>query len=209
MTQEHQDYLKIARENYGWAGFALACITMIFKAVRQPALVVLKFAVSPFTVPASIKSIADDIRFMKETSTKGFHDARKRFTILEAHIETMDSDSGYRRWKCNEEGECVFATPQLAKLFRLSIADMLGFGWTRVIHPDDQQKVLEHFRHSMLDPAVPYMVRYRLLFGDESLTVVARGRMIKDDETHQTIYSIGTVDPLYESTPSTTELKAA
>ncbi len=40
-------------------------------------------------------------------------------------------------------GDCVYANPRLQTISGLTLEESLGYGWTKVIHPDDQAAVLE------------------------------------------------------------------
>jgi diguanylate cyclase (GGDEF)-like protein/PAS domain S-box-containing protein len=40
-------------------------------------------------------------------------------------------------------GDCVYANPRLQSISGLTLEESLGYGWSKVIHPDDQAAVLE------------------------------------------------------------------
>jgi diguanylate cyclase (GGDEF)-like protein/PAS domain S-box-containing protein/putative nucleotidyltransferase with HDIG domain len=41
------------------------------------------------------------------------------------------------------EGKCTYANPRLLEIAGLTLEESLGYGWVKVIHPDDRQAILE------------------------------------------------------------------
>ncbi|MGC4252778.1 MAG: PAS domain-containing protein [Sphingobium sp.] len=72
-----------------------------------------------------------------------------------------------------------------------------GAGWVDIVHPDDKERAVERWRHS-LKTGEPYEIEYRLRYsGGGYRWTLGRARPIRDD-SGQTIRWIGTCTDIHE-----------
>jgi PAS domain S-box-containing protein len=64
-------------------------------------------------------------------------------------------------WTAQPDGLLDFVTKKTAEEFGRSAGDLLGSGWTQVVHTDDVERVAERWRRS-LETGEPYDVEFRL-----------------------------------------------
>ncbi|CEJ44316.1 hybrid sensor histidine kinase/response regulator [Umezakia ovalisporum] len=52
-------------------------------------------------------------------------------------------------WMCNSQGECEYVNEKWYELTGETIASAQGFGWTKVIHPDDVSSVMQQWTQAL------------------------------------------------------------
>jgi PAS domain S-box-containing protein len=64
-------------------------------------------------------------------------------------------------WTAQPDGLLDFVTKKVAEYFGQPVSELLGTGWTRVVHPDDVERASERWRQS-LETGEPYEVEFRI-----------------------------------------------
>ena len=76
------------------------------------------------------------------------------------------------------QGGCIYTNPQWQQIFGVSLEESLGVGWTRLVHPEDQARVLGLWA-DVSATGSPFDHAFRLLRRDGSVVHVrARGQPI-------------------------------
>jgi PAS domain S-box-containing protein len=65
----------------------------------------------------------------------------------------------------NLQGEIQYVNPRVEQIWRLPAADLMGLGWTAVLHPEDAETVLSGWQKAN-QAGERYECEYRLLFPD-------------------------------------------
>ena len=114
-----------------------------------------------------------------------------------AHQQTllMLDESPVPMFACKlPEGTCTWVNPALARLFDRETHDCLVWGWLSAIHADDIARVQNDWLEA-IRKGIPYRSRYRVMHGEEPLTVEATGKPIRCD-TGDALAIIGKILPL-------------
>ena len=81
------------------------------------------------------------------------HTSEKRF-------ETLCQQAPVGIYSTDAQGLCVFTNPQWTQMSGLSMAESLGHGWKKALHPDDRETVFEGWKKNALQG---FSWEYRLL----------------------------------------------
>jgi len=94
--------------------------------------------------------------------------------------------------KADADGRCTYANGTWCEISGLSLAETLGHGWSRAVHPDDRPLVAAKWEESV-PPREPAMNEVRIVRPDGTLRhVLAGGRPTRDDRGRVSGF-IGTV----------------
>jgi len=116
-------------------------------------------------------------------------------TAANHKVAMLFEDSQSAHFECEmPSGKCVYANRKLRELFGLSFAEMLGDGWTAVVHPDDVDEVRTHWQETVQSWR-PYRRRYRILKNGQPLTVEATATVIRSPKG-EPISVWGKIEPL-------------
>jgi PAS domain S-box-containing protein len=74
----------------------------------------------------------------------------------------------------NAEGRATFVSPEWTELTGQSLADAVGFGWTRVVHPDDRD-IARRTVAAAIQARSAFNLRYRMLASKGRALWVAAG----------------------------------
>ncbi len=64
-------------------------------------------------------------------------------------------------WTCRPDGPCDYLSPQWVRYTGLPAAGQLGFGWLDQLHPEDRQRVIDHWQSTAAKGAV-FEVEFRI-----------------------------------------------
>jgi PAS domain S-box-containing protein len=96
---------------------------------------------------------------------------------------------------CEAAGGCLYCNPEWEKIAGMSVADSLGDGWRRAIHPDDQAAVMEEWiRSANSGRSFDSEFRFRWLSG-ETRWVHSRSVPLRS-ETGELLGHVGTVEDI-------------
>ncbi len=134
----------------------------------------------PYNLTYRIVHRSGEIRWVLEkgAAVKGHED---RVVCLEGFISDItrekkteealrESDVRFRNiadstpfmiWASGPDKGITFANARILEFFDISMDDMLGAGWTGVIHPDDRERVLTQYS-TAFDSWQPYETEYRV-----------------------------------------------
>jgi PAS domain-containing protein len=87
-------------------------------------------------------------------------------------------------WRALDSGERTWSNPQWAQLTGQPEARSHGFGWLEMVHPDDRERVLSHWKHARATDI--FGADYRLWHSQENRFRVfkTRARCVRDDTGH-------------------------
>jgi PAS domain S-box-containing protein len=89
----------------------------------------------------------------RESTEAALRAAQNRF-------ETLCEQAPVGIYSTDAQGLCVYTNSQWSRMSGLSVAESLGHGWKRALHPDDRETVVDGWRKSALQGA---SWEYRLL----------------------------------------------
>lgn len=92
--------------------------------------------------------------------------ALRRGNVADAELRirqaTLEAFAGLGAYNCDASGRCTWVNDELAEMFGIDAADMLGFGWTAAIDQVDRMRVVEEWRQAV-ELGLPYSTRYRVI----------------------------------------------
>ncbi|EYF05756.1 PAS domain-containing protein [Chondromyces apiculatus] len=104
-------------------------------------------------VVIEVRALADERRIARELEEG---EARYRFLAETIPVQI---------WTALPDGHLDYVTTQTARHFGLSVDKLLAEGWLDVVHPEDRQRVIERWVHS-LTTGESYEVEFRLRLHD-------------------------------------------
>jgi PAS domain S-box-containing protein len=81
--------------------------------------------------------------------------------VSEERFRSMAEAIPVQVWTAQPDGLLNFVTKKAAEYFGQPVSELLGTGWTRVVHPDDVERASERWRQS-LETGEPYEVEFRI-----------------------------------------------
>ena len=121
---------------------------------------------------------AQDARFSStDEAVRNVHD---KAILAQAQGMMILEQSSVPMWHCElPSGACTWVNDALCKAFGMEREEMMTWGWSKSLHPDDCKMALSNFMDSVTTGR-PYRARYRVLIGDNSpVTFEATGDVIK------------------------------
>lgn len=121
---------------------------------------------------------AQDARFAAtDENVKAVHD---KAIIAHAQGVMILEQSSTPMWHCElPSGACTWVNDALCKAFGLDREEMMAWGWSKSLHPDDCKMALSNFMDSVTTGR-PYRARYRVQIGEgDPVTYEATGDIIK------------------------------
>ncbi|MFZ5479609.1 MAG: PAS domain S-box protein [Myxococcota bacterium] len=80
----------------------------------------------------------------------------------EARFQTLARVSPVGIWRTDAAGECIYVNERWCEISGLAPEEARGRGWARAIHPDDRDRVVEHWNRAARGEA-PFVAEYRML----------------------------------------------
>jgi PAS domain S-box-containing protein len=157
--------------------------------------------------PSERKMLAEAI----VQNTSEIHGIRTELRGIGANFQTLSeqamiatsisrmalNDSATPRWETDENGQCVWVSNSLAKLFGMQQHDMLGSGWTRAIVPGHQPEVARAFREAYSSPdEYAYVHPYAIQVEGKLVNVIARSVEVVRKSDGKILRMFGTVKPV-------------
>lgn len=131
----------------------------------------------------SLKELADALkaqeayRISTDAAVQSVHD---KAIIAHAQGVMILEQSPTPMWHCElPSGACVWVNEALCKAFGMDREDMMTWGWSKALHPDDARRAISDFMDSVTSGR-PFRSRYRVLDKDGNPTTYeATGDVIK------------------------------
>jgi PAS domain S-box-containing protein len=76
-------------------------------------------------------------------------------------------------------GACTYANAALATMLGIRASDMIGYGWSNLIHPDERARVLHDWQYAVSN-GIPYRGRLRYVIKDREVVVDASANPMFD-----------------------------
>lgn len=112
----------------------------------------------------------------------GFRDRTARLRESERLYRTIGETIDYGVWTCDPSGRNTYASESFLKLVGMTQEECSGFGWGRVLHPDDRHRTLEAWRECVRTGG-RWDVEHRFLGVDGKYHhILARGAPVRDDD---------------------------
>ena len=107
------------------------------------------------------------------------HAAHERLVASEARFRTLADTLPAFIWMTDAEGRNIYTNTRYQEAMQRSAEQLLGHGWTDVVHPDDAQLLSLTWEES-LRTGNPYESSFRFLFPDgSSRWFLVRGRAVR------------------------------
>lgn len=136
---------------------------------------------------------------------KGFATLSEQSIIATSISRIALNDSSTPRWETDENGQCVWVSTSLAKMFGMSPGEMLGTGWTKAIAPGHQAEVSKAFREAYKAPDdYSYVHPYAISVHGKLINVVARSVEVIRKPDGSILRMFGTVRPIDSHFPEQT-----
>lgn len=110
----------------------------------------------------------------------------------EARYATLTDISPVGIFRTNTQGEYVYVNECCSDLVGCSITEMLGFGWTKMIYPDDQENVINEWNHC-LEYCQPFQLEYRFCHHNGTVVWVFCQGVPEHDNSQQVVGFVGTL----------------
>lgn len=106
----------------------------------------------------------------------------------------------------NSQGRATFVSPEWTEHTGQSLEDAIGFGWAKVVHPEDRE-ITSKLVADAIQAQSPFTVRYRLMARDGGCMWVTAGAIPSFGPPDQTFLGfLGSITRIAEA--ETTELRA-
>lgn len=190
MSDDNNDILQIARDNYAWFLGSLSFLLLLLKEPRT-------WLITWWRTPSERKMLAEAVQKLTTGLDVLTHTIEKRLgdlsdglgrnadaiELADANIKIMMDSSPVGMWWCDPEGKCYRVNEALCQLFGLRPEEMTGaegLGWMQVIIPEHRQRVYREFEASR-KTGVPYECEYTIEppTNRKWINVTARGEIIK------------------------------
>ncbi|HLO48420.1 MAG TPA: PAS domain S-box protein [Kamptonema sp.] len=113
--------------------------------------------------PAYLLSIAEDITERKQGEI-ALRESEKRYQNL-ARLSPVGI------FRTDVKGYYCYANEKYCEIVGINEAEALGMGWSRVLHPDDRDRILSEWYQSTIQ-SVPFRSEYRFVRSDGTVTWV-------------------------------------
>jgi PAS domain S-box-containing protein len=125
-------------------------------------------------------------------------DARRTLELSERKFRVLSDASPVGVFHTDAQGLCTYTNPRWQKIYGMSLADSLGEGWSRGVHPDDRAGLLAHWR-ATASQGDEFSLAFRVQHADGAVRRVhARSRALLDDAGRIEGF-VGTVEDITES----------
>lgn len=94
--------------------------------------------------------------------------ALKRLQTSEANLHAALASSPVGVFITDNRGHCSFVNPAWCRIAGMDLADALGDGWVRAVHPDDQDRVKRRWYEASLNREI-FVSEHRFLHPDGSI----------------------------------------
>ena len=88
-------------------------------------------------------------------------DRTRELRSSEERYRSLSAASPIGIFETDEQGRCVYANPRWQEISSLTLEHNLGDGWCRAIHPEDRQRVLDHWTLAIAR-SEPFHCEFRL-----------------------------------------------
>lgn len=113
--------------------------------------------------PAYLLAIAEDITDRKRAEA-ALQESEKRY-------QTLARLSPVGIFRTDVKGDFCYANEKYCEIVGITEAEALGMGWSRVLHPDDRDRILREWHQSTIQ-GIPFRSEYRFVRPDGTVTWV-------------------------------------
>lgn len=187
----NHDELQAAANKALWWGGAMIAVVALWNKLVACAVAAWGFLAMPFRVMKKLNDTVEQltivVKSLENTMNGKMGAMGNKLTAIEElaeiayrHSLIQFDSSATAHFECVlPSGECTYVNPALAALFGMEMEQLVGWGWTAAVHPDDIERVKSHWLSS-IEHWRGYRTRYRIIRLGEVISVDASGIIITD-----------------------------
>ena len=116
---------------------------------------------------------------------------------IEASFLALSNSVPIGIYATDAQGACIYTNPRWQEIYGLSAEQSLGDGWSKAVHPDDQEKVIAEWRRTTTEPSA-FELEFRIQHHDGGIRHV-RAMAKRTTKTDGTVTGfIGSVEDVTE-----------
>ncbi|MEG4496746.1 PAS domain S-box protein [Microcoleus sp. F10-C6] len=123
--------------------------------------------------------------------------AEKALQESEQRFATLAKTAPVGIYRNDTQGYCVYGNERCLQMTGLSLEELIGEGWSTILHPDDRDRVITAW-YSFVQQGIPYDCEFRLQRRDGSIIWVWTQAIAETDIDGNTIGYIGTITDITE-----------
>lgn len=160
---------------------------------------------------SEMKGIADrqaELEATNETIERQVLDRTHELKTSEERFRLLSASSPIGVFQANETGDCVYANEKWRAIAGLTLEEIQGTGWTKILHPDDSEPVIRELSQAM-GAGSEFSREFRLQtpYRDTTWVQFQSSPMFSDEG--RLIGHVGTVDDITERIRSEAALQLA
>jgi PAS domain S-box-containing protein len=144
--------------------------------------------------PTKLRGVLIDISDRKHIEAEHTQ-IEKVFRTSEQRFRTLSQCAPVGIFVADATGQCTYVNDHWCKLSQLTAKQAAGDGWTKALHPDDQQQVFDEW-NAAIQHEREFVLEYRYLCSDGSITWVSGRAIALRDEAGNILSFIGTVNDI-------------
>ena len=133
-------------------------------------------------------------------------EANAQITLVRKQYESLAELSPVGIFRADAEGNCLYVNQCWLEMAGLSLAEGMGDGWTRALHPEDRERVAAAWARAATGEGV-FQEEYRFQRPDGRISWVFGQAKAEVDNTGRIVGHVGTVTDLSERKEAETRLR--
>ena len=109
-------------------------------------------------------------------------------------------------FRTNADGKCIDVNPRWCQIAGLDRKDALGQGWTKVLHPDDHERITKGWSRAIREDR-PFETKFRFMRPDGVITPVLGQALPERDASGRVRFFVGTITDLTEQIETENQLR--
>ncbi len=138
---------------------------------------------------SSLQTVASKAKILAEKMTQEVHEKQKTWQVM-----TENSPNGI--YLTDKDGACTYINPAWSKMTGLSMEQAKGYGWTKALHVDDTEKVVQHWKQ-FVEGGI-FDCQYRFIHEDGRIVHVNGKATSFRNDNQEVIGYFGTVQDITE-----------
>ncbi|MBS0015704.1 MAG: PAS domain S-box protein [Arthrospira sp. SH-MAG29] len=124
----------------------------------------------------------------------------------EARYATLTDISPVGIFRTDAEGQSVYINERGCDLVGCSAIEIFGYGWTKMVHPDDRDRVINEWEKSV-NSHLTFQLEYRFCHVDETVVWVFSQAVPELDDDDEIVGFVGTLTDISELKSAETSLQ--
>jgi PAS domain S-box-containing protein len=118
--------------------------------------------------------------------------AERELQESERRYATLAQLSPVGIFRCDCDGNCLYANERACEITGLSLKESLGSGWSSALHPGDRERVINEWKQAV-EERQPFYSEYRFQRPDGTISWVLGQALPETEEDGQVISYVGTI----------------